>query len=75
MSLHSLPRDLDLNKIKNTTQRNNYAVPIKIAEQFYSKNGVPIAEDKTWNYTERYKLRQATEKENILLRKEKQPVN
>ena len=68
LSLHSLPRDLDPNKIKNTTQRNNYAVPIKIAEQFYSKNGVPITEDKTWNYIERYKLRQATENEKYLIK-------
>ncbi len=68
LSLHALPRDLDINKVKNSTQRSNHAVPIKIAEQFYSKNGVPIKEDKTWNYDERYNLRQATEDEKYLIK-------
>ncbi|WP_316818003.1 RagB/SusD family nutrient uptake outer membrane protein [Pedobacter nyackensis] len=36
----------------------NLAVPIKIAELFYSKNGVPIEEDPSFNFTERFtKLR------------------
>jgi len=68
LALHSLPRDLDINKVKNTTQRSNYAVPLKIAEQFYSKNGVPIKEDKKWDYKVRYNLRQITENEKYLLK-------
>ena len=38
-----------------------YAPPLKIAEMFYTKNGVPINEDKTWNYTARYDLDTATQ--------------
>lgn len=38
-----------------------YAPPIQIAEQFYTENGVPIDEDKNWNYSERYELKTATE--------------
>ncbi|MET3114129.1 hypothetical protein AAKU52_001862 [Pedobacter sp. CG_S7] len=30
---------------------------LKMAELFYSKNGIPIKEDKTWNYTDRFSLR------------------
>ncbi|GGH03855.1 starch-binding protein [Parapedobacter pyrenivorans] len=33
---------------------------IKMAEFFYSKNGVPIEEDKNWNYNNRFELRTAT---------------
>lgn len=39
-----------------TQQRAMYAPPIKIAEMFYTKNGVPIDEDKTWNYATRFGL-------------------
>lgn len=68
LSLHSLPRDLDPEKIQNSTQRNNYAVPLKIAEQFYTKNGVPLKEDKTWDYSTRYSLHQIGENEKYLLK-------
>lgn len=68
LATQAMPRDLDINKIKNTSQRSNHAVPLKIAEQFYSKHGVPITEDKTWNYGERYNLRQATADEKYLIK-------
>lgn len=35
-------------------QRAMYAPPLKIASMFYTKNGVPIDEDKTWNYANRF---------------------
>ncbi len=34
----------------------NISVPLAIAELFYSKNGVPIEEDKTWSYTDRFQF-------------------
>lgn len=64
----ALPRDLDVNKIKNTWPRNNLAVPIKIAEQFYTKHGVPITEDKDWKYEDRLHLRTATTDEKYLIK-------
>ncbi|MBZ4190524.1 RagB/SusD family nutrient uptake outer membrane protein [Niabella beijingensis] len=39
---------------------NRYNAPLKIAEQFYTKNGLPISEDKTWDYQARYTTRTAT---------------
>lgn len=30
--------------------------PLKMVEKYYSNNGVPIDEDKTWNYAERFEL-------------------
>ena len=40
---------------------------MKIAEEFYSKNGVPINEDKTWKYENRFNLRTATPEEWIFV--------
>jgi hypothetical protein len=42
--------------------------PLKIAEQFYSKNGVPIDEDKTFDYANRYDLQTATAADALLVR-------
>ena len=33
---------------------------LKIAEQYYTQNGIPIDEDPTWNYAERYEMRRDT---------------
>lgn len=35
---------------------SNFSVPLGESEIFYSKNGVPINEDKNWDYANRYKL-------------------
>src|SRR5699024_2841105 len=36
------------------------AVPMRIANLFYTENGVPINEDVSWPYNERFELKQAT---------------
>jgi hypothetical protein len=41
--------------------RGMYAPPLRMAELFYSENGVPIDEDVTWDYNSRYDLRTATQ--------------
>lgn len=46
---------------------SNHSPTLKVAEEFYSKNGVPINEDKTWEFENRYKLRTATDKEWIFV--------
>ncbi len=50
---------------QGTEARAQLAAPIKIAEQFYTKNGVPINEDKDWAYTNRYNTRVATRAERF----------
>jgi len=35
---------------------STFAVPISTTDLFYTKNGVPINEDKTWDYNNRYEL-------------------
>ncbi|MDN3583200.1 RagB/SusD family nutrient uptake outer membrane protein [Mucilaginibacter flavus] len=50
---------LDPNNI-NLNMMGKMAPPMKMAELFYTKNGVPIEEDKTWDYANRFKLRTTT---------------
>ena len=44
---------LDPNNI-NLDMKGKLAPPLKMAELFYTKNGVPIEEDKTWDYASRF---------------------
>ncbi len=64
---NSTPPGLDPVNTGNTSTLGNLAPPIKMAELFYSKNGVPIEEDKTWDYAGRFKLRVATGNEKYQL--------
>ncbi|MDR0422877.1 MAG: RagB/SusD family nutrient uptake outer membrane protein [Proteiniphilum sp.] len=60
--LEAYPRDFNATQANSqTTQRNNFAVPLKITTQFYTKNGVPINEDKFWDYNGRFTPRVAGE--------------
>ena len=47
--------------------QGRYGPTLQLAELFYSKNGVPINEDKTFDYSDRYALEMATpeQKNNI----------
>lgn len=42
-----------------TTTRGELSPPLKMAEMFYTSHGVPITEDKTYDYTGRYNLRKS----------------
>ncbi|MCD2422610.1 RagB/SusD family nutrient uptake outer membrane protein [Niabella pedocola] len=52
----------------NIVMLNALEAPIKIAEQFYTKNGVPIEEDKTYSYDQRYALRTAIAADGLMIR-------
>src|SRR3546814_760480 len=52
---------LDASNLGNANTRGNLAPPLKIAEMFYSSNGVPISEDINYDYEGRYELRETTE--------------
>jgi len=60
LQVQSTPRGLDPAKRAVRSVLGNCAVPIKMANKFYSKNGVPIEEDKTWDYNGRFSLTQGT---------------
>lgn len=40
-----------------------FSVPLNLVEQFYSKNGVPINEDKSFDYTNRYGTKAAAKQD------------
>jgi hypothetical protein len=48
---HFMPRF----ETTNTNQNSDHGMTLKCAETFYSNNGVPINEDKTYDYANRYK--------------------
>lgn len=60
---YATPRALDASQRLYTLPNGVLSVPLKIVEQFYSEHGVPIEEDHTWHYAERFDLRVATEEE------------
>lgn len=44
---------------QNDGIRSQFSVPIGEAELFYTNNGVPIQEDKTWDFADRYSLQKS----------------
>ncbi|NIG54960.1 RagB/SusD family nutrient uptake outer membrane protein [Chitinophaga sp. Cy-1792] len=61
----SIPRGLDPTYSDNTSPKGQLAPPLRIVENFYSKNGLPISEDRTYPYSNRYNLRTAVAAENV----------
>lgn len=68
MQVYSTPFGLDLNNYSNTGLKGRYAPPLKIVEMFYSNNGIPITEDKTWDYSGRFNLKIAGNNERYFLK-------
>jgi hypothetical protein len=59
----------------NESINSMLAVPLHIAEQFYSSHGVPIEEDKTYDYTNRFtRIRTVTDDYRFYLKKDYETV-
>lgn len=63
----ALPQ-MDPGQSQNYIPRGELSPPLKIAEMFYTQHGVPINEDKTWNYNGRYDLRTAEDTDRLYIR-------
>jgi len=63
------------NYAENFIPRGDYSPTLKIVELFYSEHGVPISEDKNWDYNSRYQLKEATEADELYIRKGYTTVN
>lgn len=48
---------------------SNWAVPINMVDIFYTENGVPITEDKTWDYNGRFTLKSGDDKHQHVIRR------
>ena len=53
----------------------NYAAPLHIVEQFYTKNGIPIEEDKDWVNVDLYDLRTGDEEHALYIAQNQQTMN
>ncbi len=53
----------------------SYAPPLHIVEQFYTKNGVPIEEDKEWVNTQIYDLRTGDENHKFYIKEGQRTMN
>lgn len=59
---------IDPSRLINEQALGQLAPTMRMAELFYSENGVPISEDKTWEYANRYELRTATAEDKYNLK-------
>lgn len=65
----------NLNTFTSTSNAKSIIAPtLKMAELFYTKNGVPITEDKFWNYGDRYTLKTAVASDRFYVRLGEQSV-
>lgn len=65
LQLYACPQ-LDPNNI-NLDLKAQLAPTLKMAEYFYTKNGVPITEDKTYDYDNRYNLQTTRPQDNNVM--------
>ncbi|MDB5158858.1 MAG: RagB/SusD family nutrient uptake outer membrane protein [Mucilaginibacter sp.] len=49
--------------------KSNFSAPLGIAQMFYTANGVPITEDKTWEYSSRYSIGTGDDKNSSFVEK------
>src|SRR3546814_18460205 len=68
MQARATPRGLDPARSDNGATSGLIAPPLKIAHMYYSSNGVPIDEDKSYDYNGRFGLQMATESDKFNLK-------
>ena len=61
--------------IQTGTLPKTYAPPLHIVEQFYTKNGVPIEEDKDWEAVDLYELRTGDNEHRLYIAQNQQTMN
>lgn len=62
------PRGLDPAHLDNQGTRGSLAPPLKIANMFYTVNGLPIRDDKDWDYAGRFNLKIAGQQDKFNLK-------
>lgn len=58
----------------NSAIHSRYAPTLKMAELYYTDKGVPIAEDKTWDYDGRYDIKTASADDKLYIKEGYQTV-
>ncbi len=70
LQLYANQNNLDPEFSDNVAGHPRFCPPLKVAEMFYTQNGVPIEEDKTWDYGNRYQLQAGREADQLYIRKD-----
>ncbi|RZA00488.1 MAG: RagB/SusD family nutrient uptake outer membrane protein [Sphingobacteriaceae bacterium] len=68
------PRLTSKSVVNAFSNPSTFSVPLAQQELFYTQNGVPINEDKTWNYANRYELRTGDDANRFYVKKDYQTV-
>jgi hypothetical protein len=71
---YAMPR-LTAGAAANLIAQGTFAVPIGEQELFYTDKGLPIQEDKTWNYRNRYNLKTAASADRFYIHDGYETVN
>lgn len=74
VQLSTTPR-LDPQYQDGSSIRQLYCIPIKIGEQFYTNHGVPMEEDKTFDYEGRYDVSTAGVSEQLYIHRGERTAN
>lgn len=69
LQLNCAPRSLDASQIGWQEANGGFGATINIASMFYTENGLPIDEDVTWDYANRFELKQGTEEDKYRIKK------
>lgn len=65
---------LDITYTDGSLIRQLLGAPLKMADLFYTENGVPVNEDKVWSNADKYKLRKAQEADKLYIKQGEQTV-
>jgi SusD family. len=68
LQIWSAPRGLEPAQIAYTGANGSHGATLNVAYLFYTHNGVPIDEDKTWDYGSRLVLRTATSEDRYRIK-------
>lgn len=66
---------MDESQQQNFLPRGELSPTLKIAEMFYSHNGIPIDEDKTWDFANRYSTSISADDDKLHVRKGYETAN
>ncbi len=69
-----MPR-LNAGSTTNLIAQGTYAVPISQQELFYTDKGLPINEDRTWNYSNRFSIRTSQSKDRFYVHEGYETIN
>lgn len=68
LQVNAMPKVLPPAAVGSGPSEGHIGVPMRIANFFYSKNGVPIDEDVTWDYNNRFELKKGTHEERYQIK-------